>query len=690
MTLKSFKKVPLAIAAAVIVAASLYRLMPWTQTLPPWNYLLQLEWDTYDFRARNSIDTSQAAATNLAAIFIDDDSLQEVNRVYGFSFPWPRQIYGRVLRELKSQGARAVAIDILFAELHPPSDATAVETPGTGRIGSDEFFARQLREFGRAILSTGPASSQSSDLLAIPDLLRTNAWKIGYTGAGIDADGVLRRAPAFVEDRYMGRVWELGILLAAANGGLELEKARVEKDAVVVPAAGNQECRIPCLPDGTFYINWTMPLNDPRLEQHSIWEVLQMDAMRQSGKGTPEAVFKDKLVLIGSIGTGNNIADMGVTPLARHTFLCVRYWNIANQIMTRQFIRNCPVWLELALYVLMALAAMLMTWELRPWLSSVGVIVLSAGYVMLAFWLFKFGRFWLPIVLPVGFALFLTHVCSLTYRVVWEQREQRRVKSVFSKVVSPEVVKELLEAPKLALGGAQRRVTVYFADVRGFTEFTDLAYARAEEYARLNNLSGAAAEEFFNAQSRELLGTVNLYLSTIASIVKQHRGTLDKYIGDCVMAFWGAPVPNEKQEVTAVRAAIAAQRALDELNRQRAEENRRREEQNIKRAAAGQPPLALLPLLSLGTGINTGLATVGLMGDDAHMWNYTVFGREVNLASRLEGMSGRGRILIGEATYQALLRDEPELAARCIPQPPVPVKGFRKPVQAYEVPWKVA
>jgi adenylate cyclase len=96
-----------------------------------------------------------------------------------------------------------------------------------------------------------------------------------------------------------------------------------------------------------------------------------------------------------------------------------------------------------------------------------------------------------------------------------------------------------------------------------------------------------------------------------------------------------------------------------------------------------------LPLLSLGTGINTGAVTVGLMGSNDHILNYTVFGRDVNLASRLEGVSGRGRIIIGAGTYEALRRDDPALAATCIEQEPTTPKGFQKPVRNFEVPWQV-
>jgi len=229
---------------------------------------------------------------------------------------------------------------------------------------------------------------------------------------------------------------------------------------------------------------------------------------------------------------------------------------------------------------------------------------------------------------------------------------------------------------------------VFFADVRGFTTFTDETQERVLEFVRAHQLDLAAAEKCFDESARETLETVNLYLSTVADAVKNHGGTVDKYIGDCVMAFWNAPIANEKHALACVRTAIEAQQAIHGLNEKRLAQNVAREIENRARLSAGLPPRSPLTALQLGTGINTGLVTVGLMGSETHQSNYTVFGREVNLASRLEGVSGSGRIIISEATYNHLLRDDPALAATCVEMSPVTPKGFLNPVRIYEVPWQ--
>ena len=359
-------------------------------------------------------------------------------------------------------------------------------------------------------------------------------------------------------------------------------------------------------------------------------------------------------------------------------------------LLNDQFIHRAGRGLELALILALGALSAVVSWRLRPLRASVCVGLLLGGYLAAALLAFVRFHYWLPIVLPAGGGLFLTHLCLLTYRSVFEQNEQRRVKRVFAKIVSPSVVQELLRAEKLSLGGARRRVTVFFADVRGFTALTDRSQEQAEAWARAQQLDLAEAERHFDDQAGQLLETVNLYLSLVAETVKRHEGTLDKYIGDCVMAFWGAPAPVPDHALAAVRAALDVQRSIARLNQQRAEENRQRTADNVRRSAQGLPLLPLLDILHVGCGLNTGTVTVGLMGSDAHLLNYTVFGREVNVANRIESLSGHGQVMIGEATYQDILQADPALAATCRELPPLTVKGIRAPVKVYEVPWQLA
>ena len=143
-----------------------------------------------------------------------------------------------------------------------------------------------------------------------------------------------------------------------------------------------------------------------------------------------------------------------------------------------------------------------------------------------------------------------------------------------------------------------------FADIRGFTEMTDKVQQDVADYVRENKLAEREAEVCYDEVAQLTLQTISLYLGIIADTVKQHGGTLDKYIGDCAMAFWGAPKPNPQHALLCIRAAIEAQRGMHRLNETRRVENENLETENKARASAGLPPKPILPLLSLGTGIN--------------------------------------------------------------------------------------
>ncbi|MEW6304937.1 MAG: adenylate/guanylate cyclase domain-containing protein, partial [Verrucomicrobiota bacterium] len=484
----------------------------------------------------------------------------------------------------------------------------------------------------------------------------------------------------------MKTFWNLGVVLAAQTLGLDLSQARIEPRRVTLPGAKG-DVVIPLDRDGTFYINWSLLWNDSRLR--SVSAVATLDAGVERAKGQPRDMqLKDRLVVLGSIASGNNVSDRGPTPLAKDTFLVSKHWNVANSIITGHYVQRASPLTECFLILVMGLIALGLRYQFHPPWPSACVIGIFGAYVGVALIAYVKARYWLPIVLPGVGGLALTHVALVSYQVLFEEKEKRRVKGVFSKLVSPNVVNELLKSEHLDLGGGRRRITVFFADVRGFTQMTDDYQASAEAYIAEHKLEGEAADKYRDDQARQTLATVNIYLSTIADKVKEHDGTLDKYMGDCVMAFWGAPTPNEKHAVSCVRAAIDAQRAMYALNMQRDEENKKRAKENEERQKMGLEPLPMLRLLSLGTGINSGYAIVGLMGSAHHILNYTVFGREVNIASRLEGVSGRGRIIIGQATYADLQKHDPELAATCSPLEPVTVKGITQPVKIYEVPWK--
>jgi class 3 adenylate cyclase/CHASE2 domain-containing sensor protein len=504
--------------------------------------------------------------------------------------------------------------------------------------------------------------------------------------------GAASRAKPFVEER----VWHMGVALAARELQLDLDRAELDlpHGRITLHSPAGLERVIPVDADGYCYIDWSLPVGDPRVAQESIHDLLAQYRLRLQGR-TNDLVnrWRGKLAVVGSSAVvGNNMTDRGATPLSPDTLLVSKHWNVANSVLTGRFVHRAPLGVELGLVVILGILAAFLTWQPRVLLGSGLVLALILAYMVLAVAVYVQTRYWLPIFFPVAGACLMTHVCLVTWRTVFEEAGRRRVKAVLSTIVSPKIAHVLLQAEKLALGGARREITVLFADVRGFTEFTDASQEQVAEFVRRNGLTGPAAEACFDEQARETLATINLYLGVVADTILEHDGALDKFIGDCVMAFWGAPNPDPRHAVACVRAAIEAQRAVYELNHRRAADNRQREAENQTRLTTGLEPRPPLPILFLGTGINTGMATVGMMGSEVktvvRQGNYTVFGREVNLASRLEGKSGRGRIFIGETTYQHLVRDDPALAALCTALPNQALKGIATPVTIYEVPWR--
>ena len=546
----------------------------------------------------------------------------------------------------------------------------------------------------KVIIPNRSTEDAESSVLEIP-LNPNGTMKLTQSGDLDIGDDPADNGPETEKPFELKRVWNLGIALAARALDLDLENAEISKDKIALRGPDGLTRTIPLDGAGYFYIDWSIRYQDIKEGKSPVYyghlgEVLFQDKGRISGETNLNSKFEDRIVFVGSVASGNNMSDLGATPLEAQTPLVTKHLNIANSILMGRFVERMNLLVECLLIVVLGLISALLTWRTRVLVAAIAIAGLCLSYVAFTVWMYVDYRYWIPMVMPMFGGLILPHFSLVTYRVMFEQKEQRRVRGIFSKIVSPDVVQELLSAERLALGGARRKMTVFFADVRGFTEFTDSTQEMAEDYVAKSNLSEAESRGYFDRIAAEQLATVNLYLATIADTIKTHQGTLDKYMGDCVMAFWGAPVRNEQHALCCVRAAIDSQRALYQLNQQRFAENENRKKENAARQAEGQPPLPLLPLLSLGTGINTGFATVGLMGSDATILNYTVFGREVNLASRLEGASGRGRILISEATFQDLQRDDPGLAATCVAQAPITPKGFRQAVRIFEVPWKPA
>ena len=742
------KIIPALIAATVIGLACLFAIL--SQFASTVDFFERMELMTYDWRMRSAAARNPYASTNLGFVAITDDVITEIangfldNTPYGLL--WPRQIYGRVINELSAQGATVIGFDVLWPEERPDQDIFGLKLPNGVYMTSDAYFTNAISKAGNVILA-------STEDVVPAEVFTSVAYAMADVSSDQDPDGILRRSKPFVDYRiwhpyFRGkygvsdlkksarvysdkvvirgpkgevlgeeklgsdgaftlpkrhpddadvkarpyrdqRVWTMGIQLAAKGLNLDLTKSEIRPGSVVLRGNDGVERVIPLNHNGDLYVDWNIRLGN-RLMQVSDMHWPLLDGIERAMGTNVVNNWSNKLVLVGSTATGNNMADRGATPLQKDDFLPSKHWNVANSIIMNRFVHQTPLSVNLLMIVMLGIVSSVVTWRLRILPGTVCMMSIGALFVYLCWTSFVQQRLWIPIVLPALGGLILPNITLVAYRVIFEEKEKRRVRSIFSRLVSPNVVNELLSTENLKLGGSRRNITVYFADVRGFTEMTDNLQVKAEEFVKQHNLTGDAAEAYFDKSAAETLETVNLYLATIANTIKARSGTLDKYIGDCVMAFWGAPSSNDRHAVDCVLAAIDAQRAMYALNLQRFAENKRREEENKVRVANGEFPQSMLPLLSLGSGINSGIAIVGMMGSEDHIINYTVFGREINLASRLEGLSGRGRIIIGETTHRELQRLDPELAKTCVELAPTMLKGFKQAVRNFEVPWKIA
>lgn len=632
-----------------------------------------IELKTYDMRLKAHPAAATGSAVAIAAI--DEKSLAALGR-----WPWSRNIMAETVERLDAMGARVIAFDVFFAE---PENRAALEqierlereqrlNTATGpyarvkrALSTDQALARAIEKSGKVVLPIvflmGEDEARHQDkteaarrlqqlesqtikiihqrgrqqdefempvtagLIANLPALTRAARASGHINALPDKDGVVRWAPLVL--RHQGQFFPAADLQAA--------RLYLGEPALVLQTGGGGvhglqlgERFIPTDGYGRALIHFRDGAG--RFPAFSIVDLLEgrVDA----------ASVRDRIVLIGTTAVG--LGDVRVTPVGE-VFPGVEIRaNTIQNLLDGDFVLR-PGWMALFDVVTMLVLGSMLAW-LLPRLgfrtSTLLTLGLAGAYLLLAVLEFRLQLVWFSVVYPL-LLLTLLFMSTTLVHYLSAERERRGIKRAFQHYVPPAVVDRILDHPeRLGLGGEKRELTVLFSDIRGFTGISE------------------------SLPPEKLVPLLNEYLTHMTEQVFRHEGLLDKYIGDAILAVYGAPIPHPDHARRACRSALDMVRAARTLQ--------------AGWIAQGLPPL------NLGVGINTGPMVVGNMGSKTR-FDYTVIGDAVNLGSRIESLNKQygTHILVSEFTWRQV-RDE-FLYMREIDV--AAVRGRSEPVRLYEL-----
>lgn len=554
----------------------------------------------------------------VVVISIDEASIEQYGR-----WPWSRDYHARLVNTLTEAGAKVIVFDIILSEpdmVKITGDMElALATADSRRVIHCSFFeARKVLVAQKGI--------ETRVIYHEPILpLKNSSWAVGFTNAYPDADGVLRDCALRI--KHEGKEYYSINVLAAARF--------LDKDPAEIIDEIPQSATYPAIDLDTkirrtmMMVNFYGPENS--IASYSYHQILNEKiplVFKQNW-------VKDKIVIVGSKITG----AFDHYPMAfSKIYPGVEFHaTIINNLINGNFIHKVSPFIILLFIIFGGVFCGIAVPRFSPWLGTALVVGIAAVYMFGTQWLFAHTLMYVQIIPPL-FTLFASYVTILFYRFLIEEKEKRRIKRSFGQYVSRSVLEEILSNPNLAkLGGERRDITILFSDIRNFTTMSE----------------GMTPEE--------VVDILNEYLTKMTDVVYRHGGTLDKFIGDAVMAFWSAPIIQEDHPRRAMMCALDMFVELKALQEKWRKEGR--------------------PVMDIGVGINTGDVVVGNMGSHERM-DYTVIGDNVNLASRLESLNKQyhAHIIISESTYSYVseLIEAKSLGG-------VKVKGKEKEVNIFQV-----
>ncbi|MFH1829226.1 MAG: adenylate/guanylate cyclase domain-containing protein [Pseudomonadota bacterium] len=597
--------------------------------------LESLELKTFDWRMKALRLAVQGSGENVALLYVDEPSLVTMKEM-GISWPWPRELYAGALDFAKRGGAKAVVFDLFFSE------------DSSYGLGDDESFAKGIRqgppayfvifaskhetadyppiindvlERSRVPFEGEPPSfvqsARSLQSLPVPEIADT-ATGFGNAETKPDVDGIYRRVPLAI--KHQGKmIPQIGFKVVS-----DLEKLasiKWSKPTLIML----DDMKVPLDDKGNMIINYIGGVDS--YPAYPLAKILLSNQQIKDGKkpDLDPSVLKDRIAIVGVAAPG--LYDLKPMPLARVYPGPEIHATVIDSLLRRDFITpvggkaTTLIVFALALATSLGLSQMFRFSHIVVWIMGIaGIYVVITGVLF-------YKNILMPMVAPLG-AIALSSFTMILKSYLAEGRKKSAIKKAFGQYLSPAVVSEIAQNPdEVRMGGEEQEVTVFFSDIADFTTISE------------------------STTPTDLVSQLCKYLTGITEIITGREGTLDKYIGDAVMAFWGAPLKIADHAAQATLAALQIQDVLSEF-----------------------------PQFKTRIGIHTGRAVIGNIGSDLR-FNYTAIGDTVNLASRLEGLNKcfGTRIILSETTFNEA-KDLVE--ARLIGR--VRVKGRMEPISIYQ------
>lgn len=580
-------------------------------------------------------DPRKKAVRPVTIVDIDDKSMEKLGQ-----WPWPRTRIADLVTELTRLGAVVIAFDAVFSEPDRLNPSNAADTfrnldevtreklrllPSNDQIFADAIKAsrvvlgesglpEEIAALDKTLPVTGLAmlgEEPQRFMFDFPGLLR-NVPVLEHAAAGRglftirpERDGIVRRVPMIMQAQGQTMPSLTFEMLRVATGsGTILVKA----EKAGIKSIGIRGLQIPTDNNGQLWVHYAR--NDASIYVPAI-NVLE--------KNVAPDMIAGKLVLIGTSAVGLN--DIKTTPVSRAMPGVEIHAQVLESALTGAVISQ-PIY-GIAIEFTTALLFGLLVIVFAPSFGPVTLVALGAAFatalIGTSWYFYTQHRLLVDFTYPLmsTTAIYLTLIFSSFVR---EQAQRRQIRSAFGQYLSPALVEQLAQSPeKLVLGGEEREMTIMFSDVRGFTTIS----------------------ESYKHDPQGLTSLMNRFLTPLTNAILSRKGTIDKYMGDAIMAFWNAPIDDKEHEINACAAAIDMLERIDELNKLREQE-------------AEHGGHAYIPL-NVGVGLNTGVCVVGNMGSDLR-FDYSVLGDSVNLASRLEGQSKEYGfpIIVGSKTALAV------------------------------------